>query len=103
MSILPLYVYFIAISLLASLSVYFTSKESPFYLKLFPPFLLATLIVESLGAYLPSVGKPNVWLYNFFTISEFCFYLFVLRLIINSSNIKKVIWIILILYPIIAV
>ena len=103
MSILPLYVYFIAISFLASLSVYFISKSSPFYLKLFPPFLLATLIVESFGAYLPSINKPNVWLYNFFTVFEFCFYLFVIILIINNNRTKKIIRIILILYPTITI
>lgn len=103
MSFLPLYVYFIAISFLASLSVYFISGKVPFYLKLFPPFLLATLTAESFGSYLSSIRMPNVWLYNFFTILEFCFYLFVLRLIINSNLIKKVIWTILILYPVIAV
>lgn len=103
MSILPLYVYFITISFLASLSVYFNSKHVPFYLKLFPPFLLATLAVESIGAYLPSINKPNVWLYNFFTVFEFCFYLFVISLISNNKRIKKIIRAILILYPIIAI
>ena len=82
MSIFPPYVYFIAISFLASLTALFV-KPSPFYLKLFPPFLLATLVVESVGAYLPSIDKPNVWLYNFFTVIEFCFYLLVISLIIT--------------------
>ena len=103
MSFLPIYIYIIAISFLASLSVYFTLNSSPFYLKLFPPFLFATLGVESLGAYLPSIHKPNVWLYNFFTVFEFCFYLLVINLIINNKRIKKIIRIILILYPIITI
>lgn len=103
MSILPLYVYSIAISFLASLSIYFISNNAPFYLKLFPPFLLATLAVESFGSYLSSIGKPNVWLYNFFTVFEFCFYLFVISLIINNIQKKKIIRIILIAYALITV
>ena len=92
-----------AISFLASLSVYFISKNAPFYLKLFPPFLLATLAVESFGSYLSSIRKPNVWLYNFFTVFEFCFYLFVISLIITDIQKKKIIRIMLILYAIVTV
>jgi len=98
MSFLPLYVYFIAISFLTSLSVYFISKDAPFYLKMFPPFLLATLVVESLGTYLSSIGKQNVWLYNFFTVIEFCFYLEVISLIISNRKMKKIIRVILVVY-----
>ena len=98
MSFLPLYVYFIAISLLASFSVYFFSKNSPVYLRLFPPFLFATLVVELIGSYLSSVKKPNVWLYNFFTVFEFCFYLWVISLIISGKRMKKIISGILIVY-----
>ena len=103
MPILPLYVYFILVSFLVSLSVYFNSKSCPFYLKLFPPFLLATLAVESLGVYLSSIGKPNVWLYNFFTVFEFCFYLFVISRIVNNIQVKKNIRVTQILYAVIAI
>jgi hypothetical protein len=98
MSFLPLYVYFIVISFIASLSVYFIPKYAPYYLKLFPPFLLATAVVEILGTYLASTGKPNLWLYNFFTVIEFCFYLWIISLIISNARIKKVVRVILIFY-----
>ena len=103
MSFLPLNIFFIAISFLASISIYFTSKSSPFYLKLFPPFLLATLVTESFGAFLSSIGRTNVWLYNFFTVFEFCFYLWVINLIINNRLLKKIIRISLLLYMVISV
>ncbi len=103
MSFLPIYIYFILISFLASLSVYLTSKSSPFYLILFPPFLLVTLVAESLGAYLSSIGRPNVWLYNFFTVFEFCFYLWVISHIISNRLMKKAVRITLLLYMLIAV
>ena len=103
MSFLPLYVYFICLSFLASLSVYFNSKASHFYLRLFPPFLLATIIIEILGSYFLSISKPNLGLYNFFTVFEFCFYLYIISLIISSKRAKKIIMVILVLYVLIAV
>lgn len=98
MSFLPIYIYFIAISFLASISIYFTSNKSYYYLKLFPPFLLATLIAEALGGYLSSLGRPNVWLYNFFTVFEFCFYLWIISFIINNKRMKKILKTVLLFY-----
>ncbi len=103
MSFLPIYIYFIIISFLASLSVYYTSRKDYSYLKLFPPFLLATIIVESLGSYLSSLKKPNVGLYNFFTVFEFCFYLWIISLIISNNQVKRITRITAIFYLLIAV
>lgn len=95
--------FFIAASFLVSLLVYIKPKTSPFYLKLFPPFLLATLIVEALGSYLYSIGKNNLALYNFFTVFEFLFYLYVISLVISNKNAKRIIRITAILYVLIAI
>jgi len=103
MSFLPLYVYFIVISFLSSLSVYSTSKTSYSYLKLFPPFLLATIIIESVASYLAAIRKPNAAVYNFFTVFEFCFYLYVISLIVSVKQMKKAIIITMILYGLIAI
>lgn len=103
MSFLPVYIYFMVISFLASLSVYFTSKNDYFYLKLFPPFLLATIIVEAIGNYLGSKGKSNIVIYNFFTVFEFCFYLWVISLIISNKQVKKITRGTALLYMLIAV
>ncbi len=103
MSFLPVYFYMISFCFLASLSVYFTTKEFFYYLKYFPPFLLATLIAEFFGSYLLSINKNNLWLYNFFTVFEFCFYLFVIRIIITNKKIKKAVVITLLFYLLIAV
>ncbi len=102
MAFLPLYIYSIAISFLASLLVYIRPKTSYFYLKLFPPFLLITLVVETLGSYLWSVGKNNVSLYNLFSVFEFLFYLFVISLVISNTFMKKIIRSTAILYVIVA-
>lgn len=101
MSFLPSYIYFIAISLLVSLLVY--QKPSQFYLKLFPPFLLLTFIAEVYASWLFTVGRNNVAIYNFFSTFEFCFYLFIISIIIKNSRIKKIILVTIFLYAIVAV
>ena len=100
---LPIYVYFIGLCFLVSLSVYNTSNVNNRYLNLFPPFLLVTLAAEVYGSYLSSIDRTNLFIYNFFTVIEFCFYLFLLYKLIKSQTIKKTIFISIILYPVIAV
>ncbi len=87
---LRLYIYFIAISFLASLLVY-NKKKTPLYLNLFPPYLFLTLTAETWGTYLWSMGKNNLLLYNLFTTFEFCFYFWVISEMIKSKKIKKVV------------
>jgi hypothetical protein len=94
----PLFIYFIGISFVASLSVYFVPKPAQLYLKVFPPYLLATASVEVLGHYMDTIGKPNVFVYNFFTVIEFCFYFFVLSQVITNLRMKKVMVATIIIY-----
>jgi hypothetical protein len=103
MAFLSIDIYFIAISFLVSLSVYFTPKISNSYLRLFPPFLLLTLMSELLGSYWGSIGKNNLALYNFFTAFEFFFYLCIVSAVISNTTMKIVIRITAILYIFIAV
>jgi len=70
---------------------------------LFPPFLLATLIAEIVGSYLSALRKPNVAIYNFFTVFEFCFYLYVISLIISNRKMKNTLLIVIALYSLTAV
>src|ERR1700687_2774814 len=91
MAFLPLYFYFIGTSFLVSLTVYFMPRTRYSYLRLFPPFLLATLIAEFLGSYLWFMKKNNVALYNFFTVFEFCFYFWIISFIIRNKRMKKII------------
>lgn len=87
----PLFIYFIGISFVASLTVYFVPKPAQLYLKIFPPFLLATASVELLGLYMQERNSSNLKIYNFFTVIEFCFYFFVLSQVIANLRMKKVI------------
>ncbi|MGN6292174.1 MAG: hypothetical protein ACTHMV_05460 [Chitinophagaceae bacterium] len=89
----PLFIYFIGISFLASLTVYFFSKPAALYLRLFPPFLLISLVVELSGMYYSRSGRANTLQYNFFSVFEFCFYLFVLSQVISNAKMKKAVWI----------
>jgi hypothetical protein len=77
-------------------------RNSPLYLRIFPPFLLATLGVELYGAYELSLGNNNLWMYNFFTAFEFCFYLWMLSYIITSKAMKKVVRVTIPIYAVIA-
>ena len=103
MEFLPVYVYFIAISFLVSCSIYTGQKNTPLYLKPFPPYLFLTLAAESLGSYFYSIQRNNLALYNFFTVFEFCFYLWVLSLIVSNGRMKIVFRITAVMYAIAAV
>jgi len=103
MSFIKPYVYFIALSFLTSLIVYFNPRYTKGYLKFFPPFLFGTLIIETIGLYLGSAGRNNLFLYNFFTVIEFNFYFLVISSWIHRRSIKIVIWLTIIFYTAIAV
>lgn len=88
------------LSLFASLTLYF-QREAPRYLKLFPIFLLLTLLVELTGFLLTRYKIDNVFLYKIFIAIEFEFYLYTLYGIIRSKKFKKVILYALCTYPLI--
>lgn len=96
------YTFVLTICFIASLTVYFKLNPSDAYLKFWPPFLMVTLLVELLGAYLNAAGKDNTLLYNFFTSFEFVYYLWIVSLIISSRSAKKIIRITSLVYFLIA-
>ena len=73
---------------MASLTGYFQVKDQR-YLRVFPFFLLLTILVEIISQYLMSQGKRPTILYSFFTSFEFVFYVYILREIIQSKRMKK--------------
>lgn len=91
----------ICIALLASLTIFFQG-DTDIYLRLFPFFLLLTVLVISFGYYLYAHHENNSIIYNFFTSFEFCFYFFILHRIIQKRLAKKIIFAILCLYPVTA-
>jgi hypothetical protein len=86
----PLPMYFEFLSFLTSLLI-FKRPETPFYLKLFPGFLLITISVEFLTLYLWNLSMENYQAYNYFTAFEFCFYLFIFSKIIRTPRVRRII------------
>ena len=99
---LPFYIYFMALSFLASIFFILRPNEKYSYLKYFVPFLFATIAVEAVGIYLASLNKLNIWLYNFFTTIEFCFYFWVISRIVQRAIAKKILRWLIVVYAIVA-
>jgi hypothetical protein len=95
---LPIYIYAILISFLASLLV-LRQKNFPRSLKIFPIFLLVTLIVELDSVFLINKVGNNIAVYNIFSIIEFEFYLYIIRKIIINKRVKKVISYTMVIFP----
>jgi hypothetical protein len=88
MGIYPFYVYLICLG--ALLGILLLKKNWEGYLKSFPIFLLLSAAVELTGFYLGSRNQNNVALYNLFTAFEFCYYVFIISLIIVRPTAKLV-------------
>jgi hypothetical protein len=97
-----IYITLLVVSVLASATIYF-DRQAPLYLKLFPPFLIITTCVETIGYYTRIKGINSAPMFNFFTTFEFVFYFCILYSIINLQKIKKVILFCLWLYPVMAI
>ena len=84
------YIIFLVISFLAGTTVYF-QRDVKLYLRLFPLFLLLTIIVELIAAYYVRIYKSYpTTLYSLFTSFEFLFYAYALTEIINNRRMKKI-------------
>lgn len=83
---IPLYIIILGLSFLISISVYFKVNSS-FYLKLFPPLLLATFLVEYYCFEIYARNGNNSLVYNVYAIFEIPFYLYVLKKI--NSDLKR--------------
>jgi hypothetical protein len=97
------YTFVLTICFIASLTVYYKPDPADSFLKYFPPFLMVTLLVELLGAWLNAKGRDNTLLYNFFTACEFVYYLWIVSLIISNKSAKKILRIASLIYFLIAV
>lgn len=96
-----IYLAILLLSSLSSLVVHF-QPNIPSYLKWFSPFLLLTFLVEVFANRIYVEVGNNSLLYNLFTIFEFVFYFIVLKKIIRSRIIRKIVVYILMSYPVLA-
>lgn len=99
---LPLSVIFELVCFFSSLSLFF-QRGTPSHLKLFPFFLLVTILIEIMGMIFSRQGKSNIILYNLFAVFAVVFYLFSLMNFIHNLRVKKTILITIIIYPIFAI
>jgi hypothetical protein len=87
----------IAIALLASMTL-FIQPNTDFHLKLFPLFLLVTVIVTLIGSHLSAQGRNNTMMYNIFSDFEFCFYIIVLQGVLHNKTARRVVLYVFFLY-----
>jgi hypothetical protein len=99
---LPLHLVFLALSLIAGVTIYF-QKKAPLYLKLFPGFLVVTGIIEFISLQLQQQERSNIGLFNFYSIFEFCFFLIVLYFIIHTKRIRQIVLFMVFFYPALSV
>lgn len=89
---LPAYIYGICICFVVSLSLFFKLKPEHRILRIFPFFLLITLVAEMWGYYLWETGDNNNPMYNYFSTFEIVFYLFILGRTQSSKRISRIIY-----------
>lgn len=98
---IPIYIYFIGISFIASLINTFNNRTDKLYLKAFPFYLGITFIIECVGNYRWSRGLTTANLYSFFGVFEFLFYSFILLQVVNSKIVRQIVQVLMILYPVV--
>jgi hypothetical protein len=86
---LPIYFYVIIISAIAGITIFF-QRPKPLYLRLFPFFLVITIVVELVANWMYRRYGSTIALINFYLVLNFCFFLFVLREIISDRIFKRV-------------
>lgn len=95
------YLIALLICFLASLTNYM-GKPQPLYLKLFPPFILLTILIEYIGSYTAHNRHNNLLMFNVFTTFELIFYFYVFYSIFQDFFAKKVMLYIICTYPCLA-
>src|ERR1700744_192326 len=89
---------FAAIAFFASVTI-FSSPGAPRYLKTFSIFLLVILIMETISAIQDAYVINNLLFVNLVTVTEFTFYIYLVREIIRNRRVKKILFYFLLIYP----
>ena len=92
---------FCAIAFLASLTIY-GRRPVELHLRVFSFYLLYDCISQTYGQYL-ALHKVNTILFsNLTTIVSFCFYIYLMRVIIRSTKAKRILLYCLVAFPLIS-
>lgn len=102
MSVQNFYTIIISFCLLLNIVVVIT-KKTPNYVRGFIPFLITSLVLEILTYKMVLKGLSTTNVYNFSSILEICFYLWILMSIIENKSIKRSLLVCEIFYPIICI
>ncbi len=85
------------VALAVSLSMY--KKLEPSWFRLFPWFLLASLIIQTIAYYYSRLsGKSNHFIFNIYILIEYGFYMLICYLAINKILFKRLIMAIAIIF-----
>lgn len=103
---IPFFVYIVIFSALCGFYSLYRKRPREIYLKLFPLFLVLTVLVELGAAWMLKIDKkhgPTNLLYNPFTILEFVFYFFSIREIIKKRAAKNILLGLMVGFPLVAI
>ena len=89
---------FAAIAFLAALTI-FRGPRTPVYLKIFSVWLFLNLVMEIISNYQSYHEINNVFFVDLLTVLDFTFYIYLVREIIRSPQVKRIMLYCLILYP----
>jgi len=84
---------------LASITLFFQASL-PQYLKIFPFFMIITIVIEVVSKLLMQNRVDVNLLFCLFTAFEFEYYLLIISFSIHRKNVKKIIWWLLAIYPV---
>lgn len=94
---MSLYLIAILISFISSLSTLLIKNDKLIY-RLFSLFLLTTFIIEFVAHKMFQKAQNNTFIYNLFSVLEFCFYVFFFHSVLKGYLKKSKIYYIIILY-----
>ncbi len=99
---LPFDIYILIFSAVVGFYSLYRKRPREIYLKIFPFFLLATVLVELAAFFMIEIAKshaPTYLLYNPSTTLEFVFYFFSIREIIKKKTAKNILLGLMVAFP----
>jgi len=87
-SLVDTYLWVLFLSVIIGLGHFYFKKNNT-YLNTLSFFLLYIFIIEKIGEYLSNNYKPNAWLYNYSSVTEISYYLWLIGKMFNNRRIYK--------------
>ncbi len=89
-SLVDTYLWVLLLSVITGLGQFFFQKKKT-YLNTLSFFILYIFIIEKIGDYLSNNYKPNAWLFNYSSVIEISYYLWLIGKMFNNKKIYKTI------------